>query len=42
MNKKENNIIIRIEKYSLARIDWVPMLVTMLIPVLESYELNIK
>lgn len=30
------------EKYSLAHIDQVPMLVTMLIPVLESYELNIK
>ena len=35
----ENN---KVEKYSLAHVDQVPMLVTMLIPVLEDYGLNIK
>ncbi len=32
----------KIEKYSLAHVDQVPMLVTMLIPVLDSYGINIK
>ena len=32
----------KVEKYSLAHIDQVPLLVTMLIPTLNNFEYNIK